>query len=74
MKGNKTITLQEKPFRGELLTVKESAKYAHEGLTTMYGLVKKGSIRSFQRDKNGQGRILIDSAAIDDWLRERMTG
>ena len=74
MRLSKTIADQEKPFRGKLLTVKEAADYVRLGKSSMYNLIAKGTIRSFNPDHNGQGKKLVDSAALDDWLRIREIG
>jgi excisionase family DNA binding protein len=57
---------QEKPVRGELLTIEEAAKYIHMGKTTFYNCVNNGSIPSFRPPR---GKILCDTADLDDWLR-----
>ena len=61
----------EKPFRGELLTIKEASKYSRIGTTTLYGLAKSMVIPSFRPLK---GKTLIDSADLDDMLRESKRG
>jgi excisionase family DNA binding protein len=66
MKESKTVPQQEKPVRGQLVTVNEAAKYIHVGLTTMYECVHSGVIPFFRPP---MGRILLDTADLDDWLR-----
>jgi excisionase family DNA binding protein len=57
---------QEKPVRGQLLTIDEAAKYIHLGKTTFYECVHRGVIPFFRPPR---GKILIDTADLDDWLR-----
>ncbi|GMO39813.1 MAG: hypothetical protein Pg6C_00470 [Treponemataceae bacterium] len=47
-------SLSEKPFRGQLLTINEAAKYIRMGGTTFYP---------------PEGKILLDTADLGDWLR-----
>jgi excisionase family DNA binding protein len=60
---------QEKPVQGQLLTIDEAAKYIHLGKTTLYECVHNGSIPFF---RPARGKILLDSAVLDDWLRSSM--
>jgi excisionase family DNA binding protein len=57
---------QDKPVRGQLLTIAEAAEYIHMGLTTLYACVHKGAIPFFRPPR---GKILLDTADLDDWLR-----
>jgi excisionase family DNA binding protein len=57
---------QEKPVRGELITVKEAAEYIHTGMTTFYGCINRGKIPFFRPPR---GKILLDTADLDDYLR-----
>jgi excisionase family DNA binding protein len=57
---------KEKPFRGELLTITEAAKYIRMGRTLFYGCINRGEIPYFRPLR---GKILIDSADLDDRLR-----
>ena len=66
MKENKTLPQQEKPVRGELLTVNEAAKYIRMGKATFYECINAGQISYFRPPK---GKILVDTADLDDWLR-----
>jgi excisionase family DNA binding protein len=65
VRESKTIP-QEKPVRGELLTIDEAARYIRMGKTTFYECVKEGKIPFFRPPK---GKILLDTADLDDWLR-----
>lgn len=64
MKENKTF--QEKPVRGELLTIDEAAKYIHIGKSTLYECIDDGIFTVFRPPR---GKRLIDSADLDDWLK-----
>jgi len=66
LKENKVKQHEEKPFRGELLTIDEAAKYIRMGKSTLYECIKKCEFSFFRPPR---GRILIDSADLDDWLR-----
>ena len=66
MKNQKTQG-EEKPVRGELLVVNEAYKYSGLGRTTFYDCLKKGEIPYFHPPR---GRMLVDTADIDDWLRK----
>jgi excisionase family DNA binding protein len=57
---------EEKPVRGQLLTINEAAEYIHMSLTTLYECVHSRTIPFFRPPK---GRILIDTADLNDWLR-----
>ena len=56
---------KEKPVRGELLTVDEALKYIRMGKTSLYGCLGR-EIPFFRRPT---GKIVIDSADLDDYLR-----
>ena len=56
---------REKPFRGELYTVKEAAKHCRMGLSSMYKCIKRGYIVPFELPL---GPTLIDSADLDDYI------
>ena len=64
----------KKLWRGELLTIQEAADSVRLGKTTMYALVKDGTIPSFKPDTTGRGKIMIDSADLHDWMEKRKTG
>jgi excisionase family DNA binding protein len=66
VKESKNIQQQEKPVRGELLTIDEAAKYIRLGKSTLYGCINKGIITFFRPPR---GRILLDTADLDEWLR-----
>jgi excisionase family DNA binding protein len=66
VKENKAVPQQGRPVRGQLLTLKEAAEYIHIGLTTLYECINSGKIPFFRPPK---GKILIDTADLDDWLR-----
>jgi excisionase family DNA binding protein len=66
MKENKAVPQQEKPVRGQLLTIDEAARYIRIGKTTLYNCVKVGAIPFFRPLR---GKILLDTADLDDWLR-----
>ena len=57
---------QEKPVRGQLLTVEEAAKYIHLGKATLYECIHNGSIPFFRPPR---GKILLDTSDLNDWLR-----
>jgi excisionase family DNA binding protein len=57
---------QERPVRGQLLTVAKATKYIHMGTTTLYECIHNGSIPFFRPPR---GKILLDTADLDDWLR-----
>ena len=67
MKEDRAQPQQEKPVHGELLTVEEGAKYIRMGKTLFYECLKKGLFSYYRPSK---GKILIDSAVLDDWLRK----
>ena len=56
---------QEKPVRGELLTIEEAAKYIRLGKTSLYHCINKGDIPYFNPP---MGKMMVDSADLDDWL------
>ena len=56
----------EKPVRGQLLTIDEAAKYIRLGKTSLYDCIRNGSISFFRPPR---GKILLDTADLDDWLR-----
>jgi excisionase family DNA binding protein len=66
VKESKAVPQQERPVRGQLLTINEAAQYIHMGLTTFYECVNTGKIPFFRPPK---GKILLDTADLDDWLR-----
>ena len=66
MDKKKDTQQQEKPVRGELLTIEEGAKYIHLGRTTFYQCINNGDIPYFSPPK---GKMMVDSADLDDWLR-----
>jgi excisionase family DNA binding protein len=66
VRGSKAAPQEEKPVRGQLVTINEAAKYIHLGLTTFYECVRSGKIPYFRPPK---GKILLDTADLDDWLR-----
>jgi excisionase family DNA binding protein len=66
MKESRAVQQEERPVRGELVTVKEATKRIHVGLTTLYSAIHKGEISFFRAPR---GRILIDSSDLDNWLR-----
>jgi len=55
--------------RGVLLTIDEAAEYIRMGPSTLYQ--KRYKIPHFSPPN---GRILFDSAALDDWLKNSMAG
>ena len=59
------VTAGEKPFRGELFTMNEAAKYLRMGKSTFYECVKKGYIVTFNPPIGPQ---TVDSADLDDYL------
>jgi excisionase family DNA binding protein len=63
---NKAVRQQEKPVRGQLVTVREAAKYIHMSLTLLYECIRRGKISFFRPPR---GKILLDTADLDDWLR-----
>jgi len=66
MKENKALPQQDKPVRGELVTIDEAAKYIRLGKTSLYACIRTGKIRYFRPMK---GKILLDTADLNDWLR-----
>ena len=66
MKGNNAELQQEKPVRGELLTVDEAARYIRMGKSTFYECIHRGDIPFFRPPR---GKILLDTADLDEWLR-----
>ena len=66
MTEKKTANVKEKPYRGELLTVDEAAKYIRMGKTSFYDCINRGDFAFFRPPK---GKILVDSAVLDEWLR-----
>jgi excisionase family DNA binding protein len=63
MKGSKQ---EEKPVRGQLLTIDEASAYIRMGKTTFYECINTGKIPFFRPPR---GKILLDTADLDDWLR-----
>lgn len=59
---------EEKPVRGELLTVEEAAERCGMSRKWIYRRMKRGTL-PFPWYMNSPGKRLIDSADIDDWLR-----
>jgi len=57
---------QESPVRGELVTIDEASKRIHLGKTSLYYCIRTGKLRYFQPT---MGKILLDTADLDDWLR-----
>jgi excisionase family DNA binding protein len=57
---------EEKPVRGRLLTIDEASKYIRLGKTNIYQCIKDGTFTFFRPPK---GKMLLDSADLDDWLR-----
>ena len=66
MKESKAAPREGKPVRGELIDIDEAAKYVCMGKTTFYECINKGLITYFRPPK---GKILLDTADLDDWLR-----
>jgi excisionase family DNA binding protein len=66
MRESKAVPQQENPVRGKLLTIDEAAAYIHLGKTTFYDCINNGSISFFRPPR---GKILIDTADLDEWLR-----
>jgi excisionase family DNA binding protein len=58
---------QEKPVRGQLLTIDEAVQYIRMGKTTLYDCVNHARIPFFRPSR---GKILFDTADLDDWLRK----
>ena len=65
MRENRAVQQQEKPVRGELMTVDEAVKYIRMGKTSLYECLGR-EIPFFRRPT---GKIVIDSADLDDYLR-----
>jgi excisionase family DNA binding protein len=63
---SKAVPQQENLVRGQLLSVKEATEYIRLGKTTLYDCVHSGAIPFFRPPR---GKILLDSADLDDWLR-----
>ena len=61
-------SLRGEIVRGELLTIEEAAEYLHMGVPTLYQ--KRYSIPHFDKP---MGRILFDSAVLDDILRASLS-
>jgi excisionase family DNA binding protein len=66
MRESKAVSQEGNPVRGKLITVKEAAEYIHMGEATLYECINACAIPFFRPPK---GRILLDSADLDDWLR-----
>ena len=66
MRENKAVPQKEKPVRGELVTVDEASRYIHLSKTNIYACTKNGSLPFFRPPR---GKILFDTADLDDWLR-----
>ena len=74
-KGQEEIKVKEnneicpkckKPIRGEKLTITEAMEYIRLGRTSFHKCLRDGSIPYFRPSR---GKILIDSADLDDWLK-----
>jgi excisionase family DNA binding protein len=66
MRQSKVVPHEENPVRGQLLTIDEAAKYIRLGKTSLYDCIHGGNIPFFRPPR---GKILLDSADLDDWLR-----
>ena len=66
MKGSETAVKEEKPVRGKLLVVEEARAYIRMSKTVFHECLNNGSIPCFRPPR---GKILVDSADLDDWLR-----
>jgi excisionase family DNA binding protein len=66
VKKSKAVPQQEKPVRGQLVTIDEGAEYIRLGKTTLYECIHSGKIPFFRPPR---GKILLDTADLDDWLR-----
>lgn len=70
MSNPKAVIREEKPVRGRLLNVEEGRAYIRIGKTVFLECLRKGIIPCFRPPR---GKILVDSADLDDWLRKCKT-
>lgn len=64
---SRAVPQKERPVRGELITIDEAVKYIRMGKTTFYECINDCSIPFFRPPR---GKILLDTADLDDWLRK----
>lgn len=58
---------QQKPFRTQIMTPREAAKYLGLHLVTVYRLIKKGELPGFKI--GGQWRFKKD--LLDEWIARK---
>jgi predicted DNA-binding transcriptional regulator AlpA len=68
MRGSKAVPQDEKPVRGELISMSEAAKRTGLSKRWIYYHMKLNTL-PFPWFKNSIGKRFIDSADIDDYLR-----
>jgi excisionase family DNA binding protein len=70
MKASKAAPQEEKPVRGELLTMEEAAKKIRMSKEWIYRHMQNGTL-PFPWFLMSAGKRLIDSADLEDWQRTR---
>jgi predicted DNA-binding transcriptional regulator AlpA len=68
MRGSKAVPQEEKPVRGELLTMTEASKKIGLSKKWIYTHMENGTL-PFPWFMPSSGKRFIDSADIEDWLR-----
>jgi excisionase family DNA binding protein len=68
MRESNAVPQEEKPVRGELLTISEAAKKIRMSRRWIYENMEKGTL-PFPWFMPSPGKRLLDSADLDDWLR-----
>ena len=68
MRGSKAVPNEQKPVRGDLLTLSEAAEKLHMSPKWIYKHMEKGTL-PFSWFLLSPGKRLIDSADLEDWQR-----
>jgi predicted DNA-binding transcriptional regulator AlpA len=68
MKASRTVPPEEKPVRGELLTISDAVKKTRLGKDWFYRHMDNGTL-PFPWFLLTAGKRFMDSADIEDWLR-----
>lgn len=68
MRGSKAVPQEEKPVRGELLTMEEASEKIRLSMKWIYNHMENGTL-PFPWFMPSSGKRLMDSADIEDWQR-----
>ena len=69
MRESNAVPQEEKPVRGELLTISEVAKKIRMSRRWIYENMEKGTL-PFPWFLQSAGKRLVDSADVEDWQRQ----